>query len=425
MILQEVTEITEGGRWLSNLNGVDYGLPLRPAGQFVYTKHQDQITTRLDGSKPEDFDTLDQWEPLRQAAVSCGAFPFAFGLVDLVRHGADYGPQPPLVTSILPGQRFTYTDGGTFQNEPLGMAKNLVDEIDNHQNSDSRFYLYVSPSAKNPLGVTHDAFNSDKASYVEVAGRLLLAIFQQARYRDWIEAERVNDKIDLFNARAKALHDGLLQPAGADGYITAASLQPMTDSLLPLLFQQNPAFQKQETDRLRQQFGQEYQQLTDVLGAAAADTYIATLLTLETAAQIGRFDEMKIYGITAEDSELASFELAAFAGFFDRSYRDHDYDVGRQKAQTFLQNPAIALPGEIGPIRYTPQPINEIDEDLNGLTMDKMDREVREKVRDRVRDRVMTILEEMGVEGFIWGPIVREGLNAALITPELNKVLKL
>jgi len=49
---------------------------------------------------------------------------------------------------------------------------------------------------------------------------------------------------------------------------------------------------------------------------------------------------MKIYSIIASDSELASTGLVAFAGFFDRRCREHDYLVGRQKAQAFCKHPA-------------------------------------------------------------------------------------
>lgn len=413
------------GLALSNLNGIDYGLDMRPAGQFVYTKHQDQMTIGLDGTNAVDFDTLAQWEPLRRAALSCGAFPFAFSLVDLFRNKDDYPPVPPRVTSINPGQQFTYTDGGVFQNEPLGMAKNLVDVIDQHLNTESRFYLFVSPSSKDPNAVPEDHFHSAGVDYLGVAGRLLTSIFEQSRFQDWIEAGRINSKIDVFNRQAKALRDGLLKPAGDPGNISVASLKPMTDAVLPLLFCGNAVNQSRGITRLKQQFALEYQDIASRPGEATADAFIATLLTLETSAQIGHYDEMQIYGITANDPELASFELAAFAGFFDRSYRDHDYDVGRKKAKEFLQNPAIAGAGEIGPIRYTSQASRKIDASLSGLTLAKMDRAVRERVRDRLRDRIFDVLKEIGVQGFVWGPIVREGLDLALITPKLNDLLKL
>lgn len=406
------------GLALANLNGVDYGISLKPQGQFCYTKHQDQLTIELDGSQPQDYDTLAQWEPLRQAALSCGAFPFAFRLVDLFRGDADYASMPPRITPILPGQQFTYTDGGTFQNEPLGLAKNLVDQIDHHQNADSRFYLYVSPGTKDPKGVSQDKFNSKRAGYVEIAGRMLCSIFEQARFQDWIETDRINQKIDRFNAIGTALCANMMTAGG----LAANQLSAVTTILLPLLNVNLAA----ERARLQGQFAVEFNQLTNSpAGPPAANQFIDALLVLETVAQIGHYDEMTTYAITASDSELASSELAAFAGFFDLAYRDHDYDVGRQKAQAFLTDPAISTPGGIGPIRYTPKPNRHIDPQLNGLKLNKMDRATREKVRDRLRDRLLEVIKKAGVEGFIIGPIAREALDLGLITPQLNKILKL
>jgi hypothetical protein len=129
---------------------------------------------------------------------------------------------------------------------------------------------------------------------------------------------------------------------------------------------------------------------------------------------------MTIYGITADDSELAGSELFAFAGFFDRRYRDHDYDVGRMKAQAFLANP-----GKLGPVNYTPESIRTLDTTLDGLKLERMDRDTRIAVRDRLRDRAHTILQEIGVNPWLIGGAVREAIDLALIKPQLDKLLKL
>ena len=112
--------------------------------------------------------------------------------------------------------------------------------------------------------------------------------------------------------------------------------------------------------------------------------------------------------------------VAPFAGFFDRRYRDHDYEVGRQKTQDFLANP-----GALGPIRHTPAKVGPIDKSLDGLTLEKMDRGVRGKVRDRLRDRAHDILKEAGVDPWLVGGAVREAIDVALIKPQLDKLLKL
>jgi hypothetical protein len=172
--------------------------------------------------------------------------------------------------------------------------------------------------------------------------------------------------------------------------------------------------------RVHDQFATEYGDLSQQKGKPTADAFVDTLLTMETAAQLGARDEMTIYGITAGESELASSELCAFSGFFDRAYREHDYDVGRAKAQAFLANP-----GGLGPINYTPEEIHKIDATLDGLKLAQMDRDTRIAVRDRLRDRAHEILREIGGNSWLNCGAVRETLDLALIKPQLDKLLKL
>jgi hypothetical protein len=401
------------GLALSNLNGVDYGLSLRPTGKFIYTRHQDQLTTWLDAANAQEDDTFALWDPLRNAAVSCGAFAFAFRVIDVIRHASEY-PDPSRESAIGATQTFSYTDGGTFQNEPIGLAKNLVDKLDNHLDVENRFYLFVSPGAKS--STANSQFNAHVADYRETAVRLVSSIFDQARFQDWVMAEKTNSQVATYNAQAAALYGELRQ-----GRLNAAALQPAATALLPLLFQQNTKeTQAQAWARVQQQFRADYTDLLNNNGKPTADTFIDSILTFETAAQLGERDEMTIYGITADEGELASSELFAFAGFFDRRYRDHDYEVGRRKTQAFLANP-----GALGPIRHTPEPLGLIDPALNGLTLEKMDRGVREKVRDRLRDRAHDILKEAGVNPWLVGGAVREAIDVALIKPQLDKLLKL
>jgi predicted acylesterase/phospholipase RssA len=116
------------GLALSNLNGVDYYRSTLSGGQFIYTSHEDQFVRSI-GQATDDSSAL--WDSIRAAAVACGAFPVAFRVQDLARNIVEY-TSPWLVRSVWggnPNTTFTYTDGGVFQNEPLGMAKNLVEQV--------------------------------------------------------------------------------------------------------------------------------------------------------------------------------------------------------------------------------------------------------------------------------------------------------
>jgi hypothetical protein len=399
------------GLALSNLNGVNYAQATHPNGSFNYTRYQDEIDAVA--SPDAAHDNEDFWEPLRNAAVSCGAFPFAFRMKELYRHKSEY---PDADQSEFPSdvETFIYTDGGVFQNEPLGMAKNFVDEIDKHLNSDSRFYLFVSPGIRS--STVDLTFNQKVADYKAAAGALAMGVFQQARFHDWITAEGVNAKVDLFNQRALGLQSAILK-----NEVSAQNLSAVADQLLPLFFDpSNPTQvnnQAAAVIRLKNQFSKEYAVLAKA-NPASAEAWIKSILVFETAADLGARDEMYICSITAAPSELASSGVSAFLGFFDQSYRDHDYDVGRMKAQLFLNQP----PGNLGPIRWKPaEDIRKIDSNLDGLTLDKVDRGIREQFRDRLRSRAHDILAEMGVPT----ALIRETIDLAFIRPQLNKLLKL
>jgi hypothetical protein len=153
-----------------------------------------------------------------------------------------------------------------------------------------------------------------------------------------------------------------------------------------------------------------------IISQASADAWIKAILVFETAAGLGDRDEMFICSVTADDSELASSAVAAFLGFFEQAYRDHDYDVGRTKAQQFLQAP----PGRLGPIRHSPEPIRAIDHRLDGLSLDHVDRDKRQQVKERLQDRAQEILKELGVS-----LLVRKPIDWFFISPQLDKILRL
>jgi len=400
------------GLALSNMNGVSYSQKTWPDdGEFTYTRYQDQYSIPLTPLAADDIQ--ERWETIRRFAVSCGAFPFAFRMQEILRHASEYpGADMDPRTTSFPSQveTFVYTDGGVFQNEPLGLAKDLVDQIDKHQNEQDRVYLFVSPGVRS--GTANLAFRERDANYKGALMELAGAIFQQARFHDWITAETVNQRIQLFNDRSVGLQKAILGRS-----INVNALGQVAGDILNLFFDPNDPAQAAARSaaeaRLKLQFQPEY----DALPAGANDAWIQAILAFETAAGIGDKDEMFICTVTASDAELASGQIFAFAGFFDQKYRDHDYNVGRKKAQLFLNKP----PDRLGPIHYTPTQVPEPDPSLNGLTLDKIPEAERKKLKSRLMDRSYDILEELGVPTFL----LREAIDKWLIGPQLDKLLKL
>jgi hypothetical protein len=346
------------GLALTNINGINYGYNLFGGGQFCYTDFGDQILRAF----VADDRSLSPWTEIAETAVACGAFPFAFRAKDLGRSREDYGPSPPL---SWPGNTesytFTYSDGGVLQNQPLGMAKNLVDLNDKHLGNEDRFYLFVSPSPME--GVQRLDLTEDGANLLRVGKRLIDIYRGQAIFRDWIEADQVNSQIDLLDTRAIALARALLGQQ-----VNATALAAISTQILALLYSTGTPGETQ--DKALSRLALQYAAEVNALGGATTATSKALLLgilTLEKAADLGDRDRMRIYGIVTEKSRLAGAGLSAFVGFFDLAFRDHDYDWGRTVAQRLLSDPDIGAPGQLGPIRYTPAPIRRIDSTLDGI----------------------------------------------------------
>jgi predicted acylesterase/phospholipase RssA len=359
------------GMTLTNLNGVDYGYDMQPCGKFIYTRHEDQMTrvVSVDGS-----DNPEVWRELADASVASGAYPLAFRAKELDRWRADYAKNGLEPWTDDPS-RFTYTDGGILQNEPLGMAKNLVDEIDKHWHNDSRFYLFVSPHGR--TSSADSSFCEVNADYFQMMKRWAKVLLGQSEFQDWITAVEMNEQIALMDARASELAERL-----RSGEIKSGSLKRTADGLLRVLFtqptrtgtRQVAKIGKETLAEARRRIEHQYKEEIASLGAGsyASDAFRDTVLAFETAANLGQCDYMRIYGIAVSEELLAGADLTGFLGFFDERYRVHDYDRGRMVARMVLTDPVMSEARELGPIRYTPTHTNPIDSTLNGLQLSQL-----------------------------------------------------
>jgi len=192
------------GVTMSNLNGWDYNISPRNTsgdGQFAYTRYRDRFVCELDDSNDNIEVKLteisldnNQWIPmresnwaiLRECSLSSGAFPFAFAS-RMIRREPGAGEFQNRVD-----QKYAYTDGGVFENEPLGLAKKLAEWIDHNDNSNmenndelSRVYLYIAPGNKKSTA-NQTIGRNEPADLWNTLQALVAAIFHQSRFQDWI-----------------------------------------------------------------------------------------------------------------------------------------------------------------------------------------------------------------------------------------------
>ncbi|WP_016950904.1 patatin-like phospholipase family protein [Anabaena sp. PCC 7108] len=207
---------------MSNLNGWDYTVNPRNQegdGKFIYTRYKDGFVCRLQHNSDDsitlaemslehtkndaEWTDIDKtnWEMLRECSLSSGVFPLAFEVKEIRR---------------VPGKGefenrenkdYYYTDGGVFENEPLGIAKKLAEWVDNKaikenpQNEpNKRFYLYVAPG--NKTSTANVDFGKNGIDLWTTLNALLAAVFNQARFQDWIIKD-LDDTSPIFQITTK------------------------------------------------------------------------------------------------------------------------------------------------------------------------------------------------------------------------------
>ena len=406
-----VADSIQLGIALSNLNGFDFKINLtnfqgqlnsndEQDNSFTFTKHKDCYITQIQGNRQDDNYNL--WELIKRIAIASGSFPFAFQVQEVERISSDSAYKgSEFYTEAEPGKEpnkkpFAYTDGGVFENEPLGMAISLAKKIDTSARYyEKRFFLYVAPGAKSS-SINND-FTAAQAFYVNTARALAGSIFTQSRFQDWIQVSDTNQSVKEFKNQAWFLRDLLKQHP--DKYTEFAEV---AEKLLNTLYTDEQQ-KKADKELLQRKFEEEVQQLTSLgeNGAAIASSWLEAVQTLEKAANLGSKKLLTVYAITAKDKELAGEKLSAFGGFFDRQFRDYDYHVGRKKAVDFLKNlqqknSQGQQPGQIYLLNCKPgQNLQSPAVDLGDVELDKVDRKLRKQVKNLLLERLGRIIDSV------------------------------
>jgi predicted acylesterase/phospholipase RssA len=416
------------GLALTNLNGINYVIPIEDSKNegFNYTRSVDQrlftvLPQSTDGPElvtPDGKTSPATWQELSDAAVACGAFPFAFRPRRIERDENEYvnsvtplwpgkaTPEMSGTTFVDPGspQRwdFAYTDGGVLQNQPLGVAKDLVDasvgerlvvakarkaraQLDVeapassaqtpesqaaelhaadtalgkvHRDADERLYIFISP---NEVKSTADHYEANKISLAKMLPAVASVYLRQAQFHDWIMAEGVNQNIKILDNRAKDLA-AALQPGG--GIQNVQEFEHAADNLDDLLLGDEKDV---ALERLRHQYIELYDSLAADPGRARA--FLLGIAALEAAAHLGDRDKMHIFAVLADGkNELAGSGIAAFVGFFSETFREHDYRVGRKKAREYLVRDDVSgllgLDAEKFKERYAANPVQPMNPPL-------------------------------------------------------------
>lgn len=371
------------GLALTNINGLDFTKNLISGGEFLFTDFSDQMLRKVAVTDR----ARAPWSEIADAAVASGSFPFAFHTRELLRSKADYSGEGNLQWPGADPFPFDYTDGGALQNQPLGLARKLVAEIEESlKDPETRVYFLVSP---NPLKSSRDdSYTEGSTTVGALLIRLISLYMAQATFQDWLTAEEVNDQIVEFRRRiiqlAHAIRDGKIDQVSLKGIMNAWSA--------PIVI---PGISGQDLSKRRKQVRRRYQfEIAElgVVNGSTVDAFVDIVVALESAARLSDRDLMTIYGVICQSSNTAGAGLWAFVGFLDQKFRKHDYDLGRTKMQALLTRKDFNK-GPLGPLRFTPQKIDPLDGSLKGLKLKNVPKGDVKALRDGLQQRVRDIVD--------------------------------
>jgi hypothetical protein len=132
---------------------------------------------------------------------------------------------------------------------------------------------------------------------------------------------------------------------------------------------------------------------------------------------------MYIFDFLADAAKLAGAGLQAFQGFFDRRFRDHDYDYGRDQGRCCLQSYQKQAGGFFSTLHWTPdpnKPIPPIDSTLNNAPLTAISLPKRQALSGRLSDAADTLLTEAGL-----GKLTRWALCTFVINGKIKSFLGL
>lgn len=403
---------------LSGLDGVRYDLPYgflnvpdRSYGTRIY---RDWIELDIPGGVAPDDPV---WERMRAAAVASASFPLAFPPRPLRRERREYPggrlPGDPADDTVT---RW-YTDGGLFDNEPLGLAKRLVERFPDHRSADWR-YVLVDPYMRSEPG-GGDALPAAPSSPARTADRLARAVLGQGAALDWIRANKINARLEILQAlveRLPELGDRLCDPeAVAVGRRIGELAERVAEMKVavrrggPTAPAADPVVAYLDENVARIEDDPRFAPVLEGVETRAARTRLAKLIfVLEAAGGLRDKEPMPLYLVAPpEAGDLSGDFMANFGGFFHRQWRENDFRAGRRDARRLLE-------GHLGDaIRYRPDPdpaydVRPLESGFEAIPT--AGRRTLEAFVDREAARTLDDLDPgfpASLLGWLWKPAVR------------------
>ncbi len=369
---------------LSNLNGISYGLGYsgRP-GSFDTTVFSDRIAFRLGPGLGTGVQATELWRSIARAAIASSAFPLLFPTVTLERRlfefdGSDaFEPQGT--------RRFTYSDGGLFNNEPVGLARQAVAELEeDHPQiwADGRIHILVDPHVASTAEVPE--FPEEPLGIRLTLERLLTAVVGEASRRDWVRAVRTNRRLEWKETLVRLLAEVLVLAHRGGGQAIGDRLEALAEEIArsagdqgmmalgPLPFGDDPALAAIRED------------------PALTRLFLCAAYVVDSVAGLRDKVTLELHLVAPDRGSLAGDFLGNFGGLFKEEWREHDWRRGRADARAALLRMAGAHP-ELEYLPDLPEAYEPV-RDLRGVGPGDVPRDQALILAAALGDRISTLL---------------------------------
>ncbi|MFQ5679857.1 MAG: patatin-like phospholipase family protein [Gemmatimonadota bacterium] len=408
---------------LSNLLGVRYrfryGFLNAPDRYFGTRVYRDAVELEV---APEAGARDPVWERMRQAAVASASFPFAFPPRPLVRARTEF-PGAYLPELAVPsGGRdreitMWYADGGLFQNEPLGLAKRLVERRPDHR-SEAWSYILVDPYMEMEPEDREAPFHPPRTP-AQAAACLARAVLGQSAARDWIRANKTNARLEILAELVKRLPDWGDRLCDPEAVALGRAIGELAERVaeMKVAVRQggsaagggDPALTYLDENLRRVRSDPRFAPVLARVETRAARTRLAKLIfILEAAGGLRDKEVMPLYLVSPPSAgSLSGDFMANFGGFFSREWRANDFRAGRRDARALLESRLSHL------VEYRPDPPAAYQvEELEG-SFERMPAAARRRLDTylhREADRLVAEFDAgfpASLLAWAWKPIVR------------------
>lgn len=324
---------------LGCLRGLEYRIGRIGGPPIDASTYLDWSEWEIDGSKSLAWYTAPNG-PV-DAALASGAHAAAFPPRGLDRSDPDdqTAYQRNGIVNFPPSKYLWYTDGGTIDNQPLGRALRLAQELDGDGDDpvgdDGRLHLMITPDpAKPTIGDDRWSSRDTAPSWATTGLRTVKLLRTQRLYDDLREAEKTNARIEW----TRRLGDTLLSVIAGGQANGEAQLRAFIDEveeekgLLSKSDDLRGASAPQRAGTLSASPSLEAA-LRDALGAA---TGLANKRDIAIAV-ISPQQLPEVAGGSKTTHELLAGEfLGHFGGFIEDRFRENDFALGYRSALEWL-----------------------------------------------------------------------------------------